>query len=137
MARYLSPQQALVYAMITISAVDRKMTDKELARIGTIVDELPVFNGCDRDWLVEESQQCGKFLSKPEGLDKVLDLIAGGLTPNLSETAYVLAAEVAASDLKVDLAEVRFLELLAEKLQLDKLTCAALERAARARHQKA
>ena len=43
--------------------------------------------------------------------------------------------EVAASDLKIRLEEVRFLEMLAGRLNLEKLTCAALERAARARHQ--
>ena len=67
----------------------------------------------------------------------MLDLIADGLPERLHETAYVLAAEVAATDLRVKVEEVRFLELLAERLKLDKLVCAALERAARARHQKA
>jgi hypothetical protein len=54
----------------------------------------------------------------------------------MRETAYVLAAEVAATDMRVKVEEVRFLEMLAEKLGLDKLTCAALERAAKARHQR-
>lgn len=132
----LRPEEALVYAMITVSAVDRAMTDEELARIGSIVQQLPPFKGHDREWLVRKAEECGAVLAGPDGLDKVLDLIDEALPQHLRETAYVLAAEVAASDLRVKLEEVRFLELLAEKLHLDKLTCAALERAARARHQK-
>jgi uncharacterized membrane protein YebE (DUF533 family) len=137
MTATLTPPEALIYAMITTSAVDRRISDDELSRIGSIVKELPPFHEFDRDWLVNEAQDCGKILARPEGLDNVLDLIAEGLPERLHETAYVLAAEVAATDLRVKVEEVRFLELLAERLQLDKLVCAALERAARARHQKA
>jgi uncharacterized membrane protein YebE (DUF533 family) len=133
----LTPPEALIYAMVTTSAVDRRITDDELSRIGSIVKELPPFYDFDRDWLVGEAQDCGKVLARPDGLRQVLDIIAEALPERLHETAYVLAAEVAAPDLRVKVVEVRFLELLAERLKLDKLVCAALERAARARHQKA
>jgi len=136
MTTRLSPQEALVYAMITASAVDRAMTNDELSRIGSIVQQLPPFQGYGQDWLVRKAEECGTALSKPNGLDNVLDMIAETLPQRLRETAYVLAAEVAASDLKVKLEEVRFLEMLAEKLSLDALICAALERAAKARHQR-
>jgi len=136
MATKLSAQEALIYAMITTSAVDRKITDDELSRIGSIIKELPPFHGYDRDWLVDEAQECGRVLAGADGLDRILDLIADALPERLHETAYVLSAEVAATDLKVKVEEIRFLELLATRLDLDKLTCAALERAARARHQK-
>jgi tellurite resistance protein len=122
--------------MITISAVDRQISDEELRRIGSIVSELPPFEGYNRDWLVNEAQECGRQLAKPNGLTIVLELIKDTLPRRLYETAYVLAAEVAASDLNVRAEEIRCLELLAEKLELDKLTVAALERAARARHQR-
>ncbi len=136
MSARLTPQEALVYAMITVSAVDRAMTDDELSRIGSIVEQLPPFQGLGRDWLVRKAEECGSVLSETGGLGKILDLIAEVLPQRLRETAYVLAAEVAASDLKVKIEEVRFLEMLADKLNLDALTCAALERAARARHQR-
>lgn len=132
----LTPQQALIYAMITTSAVDRKITDDELARIGSIVEQMPLFHNFHHDWLVDEAQECGKLLAKPDGLDKVLDAIFHALPDRLYETAYVFAAEVAATDLRVKVEEIRFLEMLAERLKLDKLTCAALERAAKARHQR-
>lgn len=136
MSDRLSPEQALIYAMITTAAVDRKLSDEELRRIGSIVRELPPFVGYSENWLMEEAKACGKVLAAADGLDKVLRMIHSNLPTRLAETAYVLSAEVAASDLSVKPEEVRFLELLAEKLSLDKLVCAALERAAKARHQK-
>lgn len=132
----LTPPEALIYAMITVSAVDRQISNTELGRIGSIVRDLPPFQDYTDEWLVGTSQDCGKVLAKTGGLDKVLDLIRDGLPEHLYETAYVLSAEVAASDLRLEPEEVRFLQMLASKLGLDKLVCAALQRAARARHQK-
>lgn len=135
MAVRLTPHEALIYAMITTSAVDRRITADELSRIGSIVMQLPPFLKYDNDWLVDEAQECGRVVAKQDGLKVVLELIRQALPEHLHETAYVLCAEVAATDLKVRLEEVRFLEMLAETLRLDRLTTAALERAAKARHQ--
>jgi len=131
----LSPEEALIYAMLTTAAVDGRITEDELQRIGSIVKELPPFLNYDHDWLVKESRDCSRVLATSGGLDSVLDLIVDTLPDHLEETAYVLCAEVAATDLRVRLEEVRFLELLSGRLKLDKLTCAALERGAKARHQ--
>ena len=40
---------ALIYIMVTMSVVDRSMTDVELARIGNLVRQLPVFEDFDED----------------------------------------------------------------------------------------
>ncbi|MEQ1710479.1 MAG: tellurite resistance TerB family protein [Hyphomicrobium sp.] len=132
----IAPEEALIYAMVTASAVDRTISTDELQRIGSIVKELPPFARYDDDWLVNEAQDCGKLLARPDGLRTVLDLIRQSLPPHLYETAYVLVAEVIATDLRVVSEEIRFLDMLGGKLEIDKLVCAALERAARARHQK-
>jgi uncharacterized tellurite resistance protein B-like protein len=132
----LTPQAALIYAMITTSAVDRTISDDELQRMGSIIKQLPVFSSYEHDWLVREAQDCGAVLRKTGGLDRVLALIDASLPEHLRETAYVLCAEVAAVDLTIRPEEARFLELLAAELEIDKLTCAALERAALARHQR-
>ena len=132
----LSPQQALIYALITISAVDSDMSDAELGQIGLLVRDLPAFASYDHDDLVLEAQSCGKVISGKNGLSDVLDMIRDGLPEHMYETAYALAADVAVSDRSVGREEIRFLELLAVKLGLDKLTCAALERGSQARHQK-
>ena len=131
----LSAPEALIYVMVMVAAVDRKITDDELSRIGSIVRELPAFAGLPGDWMLTVAQDCGKHLSKPKGLEKVLDMVKATLPARLYETAYVLAAELVATDLKIEAEELRILDLLAGKLSLDKLTCAALEHAVKARHQ--
>ena len=132
----LTPQAALIYAMITTSAVDRSISDQELQRMGSIVRQLPAFADYNHEGLVQDAQDCGKILGRSSGLDRVLALIDASLPENLRETAYILCAEVAAADLEVKAEERRFLQLLAAELELDQLTCAALDRAAHARHQK-
>ncbi len=130
----LSPQEALIYAMVTVAAVDRTITEQEIARINTMVKELPAFRGMEDAWLSREAQDCGRILSKPNGVHKVVRLIVEALPSELRETAFALAAEVAASDLAIENDERDFLTLLATGLQIDGLVRAALERTAHARH---
>ncbi|MFY9874370.1 MAG: tellurite resistance TerB family protein [Rhodomicrobium sp.] len=131
----ITPHEALVYVMITTAAADRQISDRELDRIAQIVRHLPVFMGYDMDNLAKAAERCGDLLSNEEGLDEMLELIASALPKKLYETAYALAVEVAAADLKVPDEEIRLLELLRDALNLDKLVTAAIERSARARHQ--
>ncbi|MGI9521764.1 MAG: tellurite resistance TerB family protein, partial [Hyphomicrobiaceae bacterium] len=94
------------------------------------------FEGFDEDNLIEEAQACGRVVSGPDGLGSVLDMIAEALPDHMRETAFVLAAEIAASDLKSSQEERRFLQLLAGRLKLEPLTVSALARAAVARHRR-
>lgn len=134
MTKSLSQQEALIYVMVTMSAVDRSMTDEELSRIGRIVSYLPVFDGYQHTALVGTAEACGKALSGKDGFKKTLDEIAKALPERLHEAAYALALEVAVADQEVTEEEVRYLELLRDKLHLSKLIVAALERGVRARH---
>lgn len=135
MTKSISHHEALIYVMVTISAVDRTMTDPELYKIGDIVQTLPVFHDFDAEKLVPIAEACGDILNDEDGLDTVLDMIASSLPHKLYETAYALAVDVAAADLHVEQEELRFLQLLRDRLNLDKLSVAAIERGARARHQ--
>jgi tellurite resistance protein len=135
MTQQLTPAQALIYAMFTTSAADNSMNDAEMRRIGSVVRNLPAFRDYDENNLVEEAKRWGTIASGPDGLATVLAMIRDGLPENLRETAYILAAEIAASDLHSRPEERRFLELLAQHLGLDGLTVAALQRGAQARHQ--
>lgn len=134
MTQPLDHHAALIYAMVTMSAVDRTITDAELARIGEIVSNLPVFADFDQERLVKTAEACGGVLSEDGGLDRVLMLIKGGLPKKLRETAYAVALEVAAADLDVKPEETRFLDMLSESLELDRLTTTAIERGIRARN---
>ncbi len=131
----ITPHEALIYVMITMSAADRQISDHELQRISQIVRQLPVFMGFDAENLAKTAERCGDVLSDEEGLEEMLQQVADALPKKLYETAYALAVEVAAADLKVPDEEIRLLELLRDALHLDKLVTAAIERSARARHQ--
>ena len=129
----LTHHEALVYVMVAMAAVDRTMTDAEFTRIGQMVSHLPIFTDFDIENLVETAKKCGELLSSSEGLDETLDQIGEGVPDKLRATAYALAVEVAAADFQVKPEELRFLALLGEQMQLDKLTMAAIERGAKAR----
>ena len=130
----LSPHTALVYIMVLVSAADRDMTDQELRRMGDIVRMLPVFDDFNEEDLVGTAEECASRLSQPGGLDAALDLIVASLPSRLAETAYAIACEVAAADLHVEQEEMELLQMLRYRLDVDRLTAAAIERGARARH---
>ena len=134
MTEPLSHHAALVYVMVTISAVDRTMSDEELARIGELVSNLPVFDDYDVNALVKNAEACWEVLSADGGLEQVLRLVHGALPAKLRETAYAVALEVAAADREIKPEEIRFLEMLGDRLELDKMTTAAIERGIRARN---
>jgi tellurite resistance protein len=134
MSKKLSHHEALIYAMVTTSAVDRRMTDNEMKRIGEIVARLPIFRDFDEESLVPIAESCGRLLASTHGLEQALNAIKEGLPDKLKETAYAVAVEIAAADLEVSQEELRFLELLRDKLELDRLHTSAIERGARARH---
>ena len=134
-AKSVSQHEALIYAMVTLSAADRTMTDGELMKIGDIVRthaHLPRLR----------SRAAGRRRRRPAARccrtrtasTQVLDIIAASLPQRLYETAYALAVEVAAADLHVEQEELRFLQMLRDRLDLDPLIVAAIERGARARY---
>jgi len=131
----ISLHQALIYAMVTITAVDAKIGDPELTRIGRLVQTLPVFKGFDPERLTHVTQECGEMLEVDGGLDAVLALIGQAVPDTLAETAYALAVEIAVADLSIAREEVRFLARLRDTLGLDKLVTSAIERSATARYQ--
>ncbi|MDX8476882.1 tellurite resistance TerB family protein [Mesorhizobium sp. VK24D] len=129
----LTPHEALIYLMVITSASDRDMTDVELARIGDVIRSWPVFIDFNQDRLVAVAQECQKALNGKDGLEGVLTRVAGALPERLRDTAYAAAFEVAAVDLEMRIEEVRVLQLIRLKLDLDTLTVAAIARAAKAR----
>lgn len=130
----ISPENALIYIMVTMSAVDRAMSDNELRDIGTIVRTLPAFREFNAERLIPVAKECAAILQEDGGLDAVFGLVKDALPPHMRETGYALAVEIAAADLSVGAEEIRLLQLLRETLDVDKLTAAAIERGTRARH---
>lgn len=134
MTEQLNHHAALVYVMIAMSSIDQAMTDDEFARIGEIVSKLPVFADCDHNELLNTTEACSEILSADGGLQQVLQLVREALPERLRETAYWVALEVAAADRLTRPAEIFFLDMLGNALELDRSTTAAIERGIPARN---
>jgi tellurite resistance protein len=138
MSAVVSHQTAIIYVMVTVSAADARMTDRELRAIGDIVRTLPVFHGFDPGHLVRAAQECAAIMSEEkDGFETVMGLARQALPEHLRETAYACAVEIAAADDRINREELRILELVRGGLHIDRLVAAAIERAAQARHKRA
>jgi hypothetical protein len=130
----LNPHAALIYVMVVASAADASMSDRELHVIGDIVRTLPVFEGFQEEKIITVSRECAAILQEREGLDAVLGLVKEALPKYLRETAYALALEIVLTEAPVYAEENRILQRLKTTLDVDRLTAAALEKAAVVRH---
>jgi tellurite resistance protein len=134
MAKHVGHHEAMIYAMVTLSAADRAMTDRELLKIGDIVRTMPIFADFDPSRLGPIAEAVALMLRDEDGLDKIVALIKDALPPRLYETLYACAVEVAAADLHVEQEELLFLQMLRDDLEIDPLVVAAIERSARVRY---
>ncbi len=126
--------EALIYLMVVTSASDREMTDVELARIGDVCRSWPIFQDFRQDRLIRTAQDCQKLLASEFGLDGVIEIARDAVPRHLHDTAYAAAFEVAAVDREMRMEELRVLQMLRQKLDVDPATVAAIELANKARH---
>ncbi len=131
----LDAQTALIYTMILCSAADSEMNDHEFNKIGVIVRGLPIFEEFDAAMLPRIASGVVDKLNEEDGLDHLLDEIHASLPDNLAETAYALACDVVAADGQASQEELRLLEMLRYRLEVGRLSAAAIEHGARVRHQ--
>ena len=131
----LDHHRALIYTMVIVSAADSDMPDAELRIIGDIVEDLPVFRDFDRRELPLVLNDCTDLISREDGLEETLKAIKAALPTKLRETAYAIACDLVAADGEATQEELRVLELIRHRLNIDRLIAAAIERAARARFQ--
>lgn len=129
------PHRGLIYTMVLVSAAERELPESELQMIGDIVGHLPVFRDFDRRSLAGLLNDCTDLLSGNGGLEKTLSAIKAALPTKLRETAYVIACDLVASDGEATQEELRILELIRDRLNIERLIAAAIERGARARFQ--
>jgi tellurite resistance protein len=133
MSHEIDHHTALIYTMVLVAAAEGEMSDAELGTIGRLVRSLPVFEDFDSHRIIEVGRHCADLLREDDGLDRALTMVAEALPQTLRETAYTLACDIAAADRQAAQEELRLLEILRERLKIDPLVGAAIERAARAR----
>jgi tellurite resistance protein len=130
----LDLHSALIYLMVITAASDGEMTDAELHTIGENVRYLPVFGGFDADRLPHVAQECAASLNAEGGFDATWNAIITAIPRPLAETAYALALEVTVADHDPSPAALRILEMARQRLEVQGLSAAALQHAARVRH---
>ncbi|MFZ5610486.1 MAG: tellurite resistance TerB family protein [Pseudomonadota bacterium] len=130
----ISPHTALIYLMVVVAGVDRDLSDSELKRIGQIVRNMAIFEGYNHEMLVPAAEDCAQILNEDGGLEAVLALVYGALPDHVLETGYAIACDVAAVDGALSQEELRVLEMIRHKFQIDRLVGAAIERATAVRY---
>ena len=129
----ISPETALVYTMVVVSASDDVMTDSELKRMTGLVGYLPSMAEYNIERLRMDTESCIEILQSEEGLDAVLGLIEEAIPESHFDLVYSVACEVAASDGSLSQEELLLLEMIRHFLNVDRLTAAAIERGVAAR----
>jgi uncharacterized tellurite resistance protein B-like protein len=130
----MTPQDALVALMITVSFSDEAIRTAELVAIQRIVNHLPVFADYDVDRIRVVGQTVFDLMEVEDGLDALFGLIRDALPERMYETAYALSCDVVAADGRARDIELRMLEEVRDELKIDRLHAAAIEWGARARH---
>ncbi|MCC7321845.1 MAG: tellurite resistance TerB family protein [Rubellimicrobium sp.] len=129
-----SAQDALIALMVTVSVSDETIRTAELVAIERQVNHLPIFANYDMGTVKEVAQTVYRMMEEEDGLDTLFAMVREALPERLHETAYALACDVAAADVRLGQSELRFLEEVREELNIDRLHAAAIERGARVRH---
>ena len=133
----LTPQAALVYAMVVAAESDDDIAEREIDLIGDLVNHLPVFRGIDRASVAEMAMTCSAALGQPAGRERVLGEIRSALSPELRATAYALVCDVVAVDSRLHRSEIAVLDEMRAGLAVANDIARTIERAAQVRFQAA
>lgn len=131
-----SVHEALIQLMTVAALADAEITQPEMTRIEELVGRSPVFQGFDRAAVAPIVYDSATRLNTEDGIELVIDAAIAALPPKLQDTAYALAVEITALDLRLEQEELRFLEMMRDRMALDRLTTAAIEASARARYRR-
>ncbi len=132
----LTAEEALICTMVLVAAADGAISDREIGVMAGLVQTLPAFHDFSSERLDTATEAAISLLGEDEGLSHAGQLIRDALEPRLRETAYALACDVVAAGRNATQPVLRMLELVMQELHLDPLVAAAVERGARARHQR-
>jgi tellurite resistance protein len=128
----LSIQDALIHIMVVTASSDEGISDHELDVISHLIERSPVFDGYD---LARLAAVANAAIDKTnaDGFEGVLDTAVAAIPKRLHDTAYALAVEIAVVDVQLPQEELRLLEMVRDRLEVDSLVTGAIEASARAR----
>lgn len=122
----LSPADTALAAIALLAALDKDAA----ARLDDYLPRCPQIDAGRADFI---APLIADMAAAPDGVEAVLELLAAHVPPQSADTAYMLCADYVASCGASSPEQLRLLARLGETLQLDRLTRAALDRAALAR----
>lgn len=123
----ISPETAMVYLMVIVSASDRDMTDSEMSKIGEMARTLPAFKNYNDENLIRDARNCAAILSDDEGLEAILGLIKEAIPETHLDTAYAVACDIAVADGRLEKEELQILKVIRTYLGVNRLQAAAIE----------
>lgn len=132
----LTAEEALICTMVLVAAADGAITDREIGVMAGLVQTVPAFHDFNSEQLDTAMEAAVSLLGEDEGLSHATQMVRDALEPRLRETAYALACDVVAADKAHSQPVLRMLEMVMQELHIDPLVAAAVERGARARHQR-
>jgi hypothetical protein len=132
----LSPQAALIYAMVVAAGPARGSANPPAGIVGDLAHHLPILDGLDRGQVAALASDCAKEMAGPGGVERIYGQIRAALSDRLREAAYALSCDVIAVSRRRQ-PDVRALEQIRTRLEVDAATARAIERAAEARVQAA
>ena len=130
----LTPQQASLACLYVLAACDGVPSSTELALIDTLAVNAACLANMAATDRVASLALARDLADAPDGLETLLDLCAQALTNDHDgQIAYAQAVEFVACHGQVSPEEMHLLDLIANRLAVDKLTRAAIETAAQLR----
>ena len=126
----LSPEVALIHAMVLAAAAGRGLEREDLEAIAGLAGHLPMFEGMDAREVRALATGCAEQL-RSGGSAELYRQIRRALPGRLREAAYALACDVLVLCRRPEVAQA--LEEVRTGLEVDPATARAIDRAARER----
>ena len=135
----LNPHQAMLACLTLVMAVNGAPSTKARALLMRLCAATRGFAIIiEKDTIQNEAQMEAMtldILSAPDGMNTLLELATPVLTMEARQLTYALAVDFVLANNKLTPEEMRVLDILADTFKLDKLTRAAIDRAAQIRLQ--
>jgi len=125
----LSPAQAALAALY----VAHRLSGADETHWQAHLDATPSLAGLTQTAALSALGLAEETANATDGVDALLDMLAAAVNAPQAETVYLICADYIALKGRVSPEEMRFIEKLGQALGLDRLSRAALDRAAQAR----
>jgi hypothetical protein len=129
----LSPAEAAIACLSLSAHVYGPASEADHVCISAVIAATPHLRALPDSDVAAVMHLAQDIISAPEGLETMIDMLAGACTSAQQQTLYALSVEFIVRRAGVSPEEMRLLDLLAEAFALAPLTRAAIDQASRIR----